>query len=151
MSKICRPPSAAGKFFTWGASSLGTFAIFKLSAPILEGGGTHFTLGSVHFSPFLLRELQGRVKKFSAALPRRHPREAAPPYFFTSGVDQKNFFTQGCTPPLPPLCKNKPWTAPGTSPVTGNGCGVNGGNQYGCGLGLFTFQNASFSSNDKDY
>ena len=104
MSKICRPPSAAGKFFTWGASSLGTFAIFKLSAPILEGGGTHFTLGSVHFSPFLLRELQGRVKKFSAALPRRHPREAAPPYFFTSGVDQKNFFTQGCTPPLPPLC-----------------------------------------------
>ena len=101
MSKICRPPSAAGKFFTWGASSLGTFAIFKLSAPILEGGGTHFTLGSVHFSPFLLRELQGRVKKFSAALPRRHPREAAPPYFFTSGVDQKNFFTQGCTPPLP--------------------------------------------------
>ena len=102
MSKICRPPSAAGKFFTWGASSLGTFAIFKLSAPILEGGGTHFTLGSVHFSPFLLRELQGRVKKFSAALPRRHPREAAPPYFFTSGVDQKKFFTQGCTPPLPP-------------------------------------------------
>ena len=101
MSKICRPPSAAGKFFTWGASSLGTFAIFKLSAPILEGGGTHFTLGSVHFSPFLLRELQGRVKKFSAALPRRHPREAAPPYFFTSGVDQKNFFTQGCTTPLP--------------------------------------------------
>ena len=104
MSKICWPPLAAGKFFTWGASSLGTFAIFKLSAPILEGGGTHFTLGSVHFSPFLLRELQGRVKKFSAALPRRHPREAAPPYFFTSGVDQKNFFTQGCTPPLPPLC-----------------------------------------------
>ena len=101
MLKICRPPSAAGKFFTWGASSLGTFAIFKLSAPILEGGGTHFTLGSVHFSPFLLRELQGRVKKFSAALPRRHPREAAPPYFFTSGVDQKNFFTQGCTPPPP--------------------------------------------------
>ena len=51
----------------------------------------------------------------------------------------------------PRQSKNKPWTAPGTSPVTGNGCGVNGGNQYGCGLGLFTFQNASFSSNDKDY
>ena len=47
--KICRPPSAAGKFFTWGASSLGTFAIFKLLAPILEGGGTYFTLGRVHF------------------------------------------------------------------------------------------------------
>ena len=27
------------KIFTRGASSQGTFAIFKLSAPILEGGG----------------------------------------------------------------------------------------------------------------
>ena len=37
MRKICRPPLAAGKFFTLRASSLGTFAIFKLLAPILEG------------------------------------------------------------------------------------------------------------------
>ena len=35
----------------------------------------------------------------------------------------------------PKQSKNKPWTAPGTAPVTGNGCGVNGGNQYGWGLG----------------
>ena len=98
MSKICRPPSAAGKFFTWGASSLGTFAIFKLSAPILEGGGTHFTLGSVHFWPFLLRELQGGVKKFSAALPRRHPRVAPPTLFFYFGSRPKNFFYPGVHP-----------------------------------------------------
>ena len=48
--------------------------------------------GSVHFWPFLLRELQGGVKKFLAALLRRHPWEAPPPYFFTSGVDQKSPF-----------------------------------------------------------
>ena len=102
-SNVKNLPAAFGgqTIFYPGASSLGTFAIFKLSAPILEGGGTHFTLGSVHFWPFLLRELQGGVKKFSAALPRRHPRVASPPYFFTSGVNRKKFFTQGCTPPLP--------------------------------------------------
>ena len=47
----------------------------------------------------------------------------------------------------PRQSKNKPWTAPGTAPITGNGCGVNGGNQYGCGLGLFTFRNVFFSNN----
>ena len=103
MWKICRPPSAARIFFTLGASSLGTFAIFKLLAPILEGGGTHFTLGSVHFWPFLLRELQGGVKKFSAALPRRHPREAPPTLFFYFGSRPKKFFYPGVHPtPLPP-------------------------------------------------
>merc|ERR1719422_1747891 len=25
-----------------------------------------------------------------------------------------------------------PWNSPGAAPVQGNGCGVNGGNQFGC-------------------
>ena len=28
-----------------------------------------------------------------------------------------------------------PWNAPGSAPVWGNGCGVNGGNPYGCNGG----------------
>ena len=30
-----------------------------------------------------------------------------------------------------------PWSAPGTAAVTGEGCGVNGGNPDGCGKGIF--------------
>ena len=28
--------------------------------------------------------------------------------------------------------KRHPWTSPGTAPVHGNGCGVQGGNPFGC-------------------
>ena len=28
-----------------------------------------------------------------------------------------------------------PWNSPGAAPVQGNGCGVNGGNQFGCPIG----------------
>ena len=28
-----------------------------------------------------------------------------------------------------------PWSAPGTAPTFGEGCGANGGNPYGCGFG----------------
>ena len=31
-----------------------------------------------------------------------------------------------------------PWEAPGSAPVNGDGCGVNGGNPNGCGRGLFS-------------
>ena len=35
--------------------------------------------------------------------------------------------------------KNKPWSAPGTAPILGEGCGVNGGNPDGCNYGMSTF------------
>ena len=28
--------------------------------------------------------------------------------------------------------KRHPWTSPGTAPIFGNGCGVQGGNPFGC-------------------
>ena len=33
--------------------------------------------------------------------------------------------------------KNQPWSAPGTAPTWGEGCGANGGNPNGCDTGIF--------------
>ena len=73
----CRPPILRGKgpILPWGVS------IFD-----------HFYFGSCRVGSKNFR------RRCRAAILGRLP----PPFFFTSGVDQKNFFTQGCTPPLPP-------------------------------------------------
>ena len=40
-----------------------------------------------------------------------------------------------------------PWSAPGTAPTFGEGCGANGGNPYGCGFGEpRTISNLDFQS-----
>ena len=35
--------------------------------------------------------------------------------------------------------RKNPWEAPGTAPVFGDGCGVNGGNPNGCGRGTYIY------------
>ena len=49
------------------------------------------------------------------------------------------------------LTRNKkreknPWAAPGTAPLYGEGCGLNGGNPDGCGMGMFCIQTFNYSS-----
>ena len=41
--------------------------------------------------------------------------------------------------------RKNPWEAPGTAPVFGDGCGVNGGNPNGCGRGMFGLLKSSIT------
>ena len=42
--------------------------------------------------------------------------------------------------------KNHPWAAPGTAPIYGEGCGVNGGNPNGCGWGRYSLKLSQFKA-----
>ena len=98
MSKICRPPSAAGKFFTRGQVPRELLP-FLNCRPQFQGGGTHFTLGSVHFWPFSLRELQGGVKNFFSGTAAPPSKGGLPhPIISFRESTKKTFFTKGCTP-----------------------------------------------------
>ena len=116
----------------------------------------YFTFSGGMYYPYVwsakntpsFKESPSKFKFLDVPIPQDHCQEESSPYGCRFKIGLAEWYTNDTKIPGEPslsddmydqwsskISRKNPWGAPGSAPVYGEGCGVNGGNPNGCGKG----------------